>query len=211
MDSLEPNKKIGYDLVLREVRGGTKVLDLGCGDGVLLDLLQRQKKVKGFGVEISEEGVSMCVEKGLYCFQGDIDEGLSDYRNDSFDYVLLNLTLQSTKRPFDVLRESLRIGKHVLVSFPNFAYIRSRYDLLVRGRMPKNDLLPYEWYDSPNIHLMTIRDFRLLCRTHGFPVRKELHFSRKNDGSSRRVCFMPNLAAQYGFFMLNGVGFTGGS
>ncbi len=199
---------IGYDIILDEIPIGSRVLDLGCGNGILLEKLQDKKKIQGFGVEISEEGISQCVEKGLFCYQGDIDEGLNDYRDDSFDYVILNQTLQSTKRPDFVLKEIMRIGKTVIVSFPNFAYYTTRFQLLFKGTMPKNRLLPYEWYESPNIHLVTIRDFREYCRKKKFPIRQEFHFSLAKDGRSIPIRFHPNLYAQYGFFVLDGHSFT---
>ena len=117
-------QNIGYDLVIGEIPVGSRVLDLGCGDGSLLKLLQEKKKVAGFGVEISGEGVSLCMEKGVYCYQADIDEGLSDYRENSFDYVILNQTIQNTKQPDFVIREVLRIGKKAIISFPIPLYLR---------------------------------------------------------------------------------------
>ena len=129
-------RRIGYDLIIQEVKAKSKVLDLGCGDGVLLEKLQNEKAVNGFGVEISEEGVSSCLEKGLYCYQGDIDEGLSDYKDNSFDYVILNQTIQSTKRPDLVLKEPMRISKFAIISFPNFGYLPTRLYLMLKGKMP---------------------------------------------------------------------------
>lgn len=199
---------IAYDLILEEVAPGSKVLDLGCGDGTLLQKLQEQKQAVPYGVEISEDGVSQCVEKGLYCYQGDIDEGLADYKDNSFDYVILNQTLQITKRPSYVLKEMMRISKNTIVSFPNFGYYKTRMQLLVKGMMPKNLLLPYEWYETPNIHLLTIRDFQIFCEMHGYPVKKEHHFSQTSSGKSRRIGTLPNFIAQYGFFILDGERFT---
>lgn len=193
---------VGYDLVLREIPEHAKVLDLGCGDGSLLIMLQEKKKVKGYGVEISEEGVSLCVEKGLYCYQADIDDGLSDYKDDSFDYVILNQTIQNTKRPDYVLKEVLRIGKKAVISFPNFAYISTRSYLMFRGTMPVNELLPYEWYESPNIHLLTISDMKKMARPFSFDILAERNFSYTSNGRSRRVRCFPNLLAQYGFFVI---------
>jgi methionine biosynthesis protein MetW len=201
-------KEIGYDLVINEVEYESRVLDLGCGDGGLLDKLQKIKNVKGFGVEISESGVGECVEKGLYCYQGDIDEGLADYRNNSFDYVIINQTLQSTKRPLYVLKEIMRIGKNAIISFPNFGYINTRLHLLFKGTMPKNKLLPYEWYESPNIHHLTINDFVFLCGRFEYPVKKVMHFNCSTSGSSIPVRILPNLRAQHGFFILDGEKFS---
>jgi methionine biosynthesis protein MetW len=193
---------VGYDLVLEEIPENAKVLDLGCGDGSLLVLLQDKKKVKGFGVEISEEGVSLCVEKGLYCYQADIDDGLSDYKDDSFDYVILNQTIQNTKRPDYVINEVLRIGKKAIISFPNFAYISTRSYLMFKGTMPVNELLPYEWYESPNIHLLTISDMKKMAGSFSFDILSEKNFSYSKKGRSKIVKCFPNLLAQYGFFVI---------
>ncbi len=201
-------QRIGYDLITSEILPGTKVLDLGCGDGMLLEQLQSTKQVIPYGVEISEDGVSRCVEKGFYCYQGDIDEGLADYKDNSFDYVILNQTLQITKRPAYVLQEMMRISKNAIVSFPNFGYAKTRLQLLINGTMPKNVLLPYEWYETPNIHLLTIRDFQEFCRSKKFPVKKEYHFSVSSMGESCRIRMFPNIIAQYGFFVLDGERFT---
>ncbi len=192
---------IGYDLVLEEIPDNSKVLDLGCGDGSLLIMLQQKKKVKGYGVEISEEGVSLCVEKGLYCYQADIDDGLSDYKDGSFDYVILNQTIQNTKRPDYVITEVLRIGKKVIISFPNFAYISTRSYLMFRGTMPVNELLPYEWYESPNIHLLTISDMKKMAGDFSFKILSEKNFSSAG-GKSKVIKYFPNLLAQYGFFVI---------
>jgi len=194
--------RIGYDLVISEVNEESKVLDLGCGDGVLLERLQNEKNVKGSGVEISEEGVSLCVDKGLYCYQGDIDEGLTDYPDNSFDYVILNQTIQNTKRPDLVVKEVLRIGRKVIVTFPNFAYFKTRLNLLFMGTMPVSKLLPYEWYESPNIHLLTIKDFRKMAREFSFKIVKERSFCFKTRDRSKIRTFIPNLFAQYGFFVI---------
>lgn len=201
-------EETGYDLIVREVPEGSKVLDLGCGDGVLLQRLRDTKGVVPHGVEISEAGVWQCVEKGLYCYQGDIDEGLADYRDNSFDFAILNQTLQITKRPAYVLQELMRISKNAIVSFPNFGYITTRFQLLARGRMPKNILLPYEWHETPNIHLLTIRDFQDFCSNNEYPIKKEYHFNLSRDFVSRRVHCIPNLLAQFGFFVLDGERYT---
>jgi methionine biosynthesis protein MetW len=193
---------IGYDLVAAEISTGSKVLDLGCGDGELLVKLQREKNIRGYGVEISEDGVSKCIEKGLYCYQGDIDEGLSDYRDDSFDYVIVNQTLQSTKKPEYVMKEIMRIGRNAIVTFPNFGYISVRLQFLLKGRMPRNVLLPYNWYETPDIHHLTIKDFIIYCIDRRYAIKKTRHFSVAMSGDSRVVALAPNIFAQFGFFIL---------
>lgn len=196
---------IGYDLVIKEIPEKSRVLDLGCGDGTLLKLLQEKKAVNGFGVEISVEGVSLCMEKGIYCYQADIDEGLSDYRDNSFDYVILNQTIQNTKRPDYVIKEVLRIGKKAIVSFPNFGYYRTRAYLLFKGKMPVSKLLPYQWYDSPNIHLLTIKDMINMASEFSFRIVSQKHFSVSGEERSGVITTAPNLFAQYGFFVITSV------
>jgi methionine biosynthesis protein MetW len=160
-----------FDLVLVAgmVEPGAKVLDVGCGDGELLKLLE-QRGVDGRGIEISREGVNECVAKGLAVVQGDADTDLADYPDDSFDYVILSQTLQATWQPRVVLEHMLRIGRRAIVSFPNFGHWRIRLQLLLLGRMPRTANLPASWYETPNIHFCTIRDFRDLCRTIGAQI-----------------------------------------
>lgn len=149
-----------------------KVLDVGCGDGELLSLLERDRAVDGRGVEISQGGVNECVARGLSVIQGDADTDLVFYPDKGFDFVLLSQTLQATRNPREVLEHLLRIGEHAVVSIPNFGHWRTRLSLLFRGRMPVTDDLPYSWYDTPNIHFCTIRDFVALCDAVGAKVER---------------------------------------
>ena len=194
---------IGYQSVLKIISEGARVLDLGCGDGSLLQLLKEEKNIHPFAVEISESGVSKCIEKGLFCYQADIDEGLSDYKDGSFDYVILNQTLQSVKKPSFVIDEIVRIGEVAIISFPNFAHYPVRIDFSFSGAMPKSKSLPYEWYDTPNIHMLTIKDFREFCKKRDYHILCESHFSRLR-GKDRPIRFMPNLFAEFGFFVIKG-------
>lgn len=150
-------------LVCDLVTPGARVLDVGCENGVLLDLLVRHRQVDGRGIELSQAGVNVCVGRGLSVVQGDADRDLVDYPDNAFDFVVLSQTLQATREPKEVLRQLLRIGSNVVVSFPNFGYWKNRLQLLFKGRMPVTEYLPYSWYDTPNIHFCTIRDFVALC------------------------------------------------
>lgn len=149
-------------LVAQMVEPGSKVLDVGCGEGDLLRLLET-RGVDGRGIELSREGVNLCVAKGLAVVQGDADTDLINYPDDAFDYVILSQTLQATRQPRVVLENLLRIGRRAIVSFPNFGHWKMRLQLLVKGQMPRTDNLPATWYDTPNIHFCTIKDFVQLC------------------------------------------------
>ena len=173
--AIHPN----YDVIIDLIENNSKVLDLGCGDGSLLKELIDRKNVKGSGVEINQENVIKSIHKGLSVIQGDIDEGLSDFSDNELDYVILNQTLQATEKPDYVIKEMLRVGKKVVLGFPNFAYWRIRAYLLFNGKMPKSDFLPFEWYNTPNIHLLTVRDFFDYCENNGIKIEKAI-LMRKN-------------------------------
>src|SRR6201988_2997627 len=151
--------RVDLVVVADMVAPGAKVLDVGCGDGELLRLLGETRNVDGRGIELSREGVNECVAKGLAVIQGDADTDLSDYPNDAFDYVILSQTLQATRKPRVVLEHMLRIGRHAIVSFPNFGHWNIRMAIMFGGRMPVTDNLPDTWYDTPNIHFCSIKDF----------------------------------------------------
>jgi methionine biosynthesis protein MetW len=189
------SRRVDLDVLTGLVADRARVLDLGCGDGELLRLLVDQKNVTARGVEISEDGVRQCVAKGLSVHQADLDEGLGDYPDASFDYVILSQTLQTVHRQEFVLREMLRIGRVGIVSFPNFGYWQVRAGLLLSGRMPKNDYLPYEWHDTPNIHLLTVADFHDYCAASGLEIVRAVYL---NDG--RRVSALPNVRAKLAIF-----------
>ena len=146
-------------MIEQRIPAGASVLDLGCGDGQLLARLASTKQVRGQGIELDAEAVFQCVERGVAVFQSDLDAGLKGFADHSFDYVVLEETLQTLRRPTEMLREMLRVGRLGIVSFPNFGYWRVRLDLAIRGRMPVTSWLPYRWFDTPNIHLLCLQDF----------------------------------------------------
>jgi methionine biosynthesis protein MetW len=156
--------------IARLVRPGARVLDVGCGEGTLLELLAREKRVDGRGIEISPDGVSACLARGLAVMQGDADRDLDFFPADAFDYVILSQTLQAVLRPRHVLGELLRIGGQAIVSLPNFGHWRARLDLLLQGRMPVTGALPQAWWETPNIHLCTVSDFADLCEEMGLRI-----------------------------------------
>jgi methionine biosynthesis protein MetW len=157
----------------------SRVLDIGCGDGALLAYLAVSKEVDGRGVELSQEGVNACVRNGLSVIQGDADNDLGAYPSDAFDYVILSQTLQATMKPKDVLESLARIGKRVIVSLPNFGHWRVRFELLLAGRMPRNAMLAHDWYDTPNIHLCTIRDFLDMAAELGLVIERSFVLDHK--------------------------------
>lgn len=172
-----------YLLIAEFVEPGSRVLDVGCGDGGLLRLLAEAKGVDGRGIELSQRGVNDCVAKGLPVIQGDADSDLVTYPDLSFDAVILSQTIQATRDPLNVLREMLRIGRRGIVSFPNFGHWRVRGQYILSGRMPTTRTLAYSWYETPNIHLCTILDFYDLCRIAGARVERVLTL----DGSGRPI------------------------
>ncbi len=179
---MERASRVDHNVIVRLIPEKCKVLDLGCGDGALLEELKMKRNVTGRGIEISEIGVKQCIGRGLTVFQGDIDEGLRDFPDKSFDFVILNQTLQAVKKPDLVLSEMLRVGRKGVVGFPNFGYWKVRSYLLFRGEMPKTRSLPFEWYNTPNIHFFTIKDFIIFCRGHGIKVEEKIFLSTEGKG-----------------------------
>jgi methionine biosynthesis protein MetW len=177
--------RVDLQLIADMIEPGTRVLDVGCGNGDLLEHLWRTKKVDGRGIEISTQGVQACVSAGLSVVQGDVEKDLHNYPDDAFDYVILSQTVQAMMNPRDVLEQTMRIGRRAIVSLPNFGYWRLRMYMLLHGRMPISENLPYEWYNTPNIHFCTIRDFVRLTRHMGLTIEKSLFLDEA--GSSKTI------------------------
>jgi methionine biosynthesis protein MetW len=186
-----------YAIIGEIVEPNTKVLDLGCGGGELLQWLAENKGVDARGVEISSSKVQRAIARGLSVYQGDIDQGLAGYPSQAFDYVILSQTLQETHRPLRVLREMLRVGCRVIVAFPNFGHWTVRLSLMNSGRAPKCNLFPYEWYDSPNIHFLTVHDFEDLAVKEGLLVERRYFLA-----GHRKVAFLPNLMAEVAVYLV---------
>jgi len=194
-----------HHLIVDLVEPGSRVLDLGCGEGDLLKALQIEKQVRAEGVELSQACIQACVAKGLFSVHhGDLDVGLAEYGDESMDYVILTNTIQVLHRPLLLIREMARVGKRCIITFPNFGHWPLRAQLFFRGRLPKSRRLPYEWYDTPNIRLLTIRDFRAFCREAGLRVLQEIAL-RSSDRSGRRVRLLPNLRADAAIFVIQDV------
>ena len=187
-----------YEAILKWIRQGSSVLDLGCGNGELLDLLVREKSVRAQGIEISEQAIYQCVAKGLSVFHEDIYHGLSDYADQSFDYVILNQSFQQVKKPDIVLMEALRVGRAVIVGFPNFAHYQARLQIFFKGKTPVTPSLPYEWHDTPNLHFLSISDFNEYCRQRNIKLEKAAFVGKK-----RRIKIFPNLFALTGIFLIS--------
>lgn len=204
MDKPELNGlHLNYSLILDMIDEKSKILDLGCGDGYLLKLLKDGKNVKGNGIEISQNEVIRCLEKGLSVIQGDIDEGLKQFGDKSYDYVILNQTLQSTYNPDYVLEEMLRVGKKCIVSFPNFAYWRVRFSLFLNGSMPKSRVLPFEWYDTPNIHLLTIKDFFEFVKKRNIKILQAIYMTRATKREAVQYSLFSNFFAEEAIFVIS--------
>ena len=179
------------------VEPDSKVLDLGCGEGELLEWLAENKGVDARGVEISAAKVQKAIARGVSAYQGDIDEVLEDYSDHAFDYVILSQTLQETRNPLKVLRDMLRVGRRAIVAFPNFGHWSVRISLLLTGRAPKTPLFPYEWFDSPNIHFLTVHDFDQLTRKEGFTVERCYFIAGRH-----RLTVLPNLLAEEAVYLV---------
>jgi methionine biosynthesis protein MetW len=176
------------------VNSGAKVLDLGCGDGSLLLYLRGARDVHGYGVEIDDENIQACFNNGINVIQSDLESGLSSFESGSFDYVILSQTLQAMKHTEGIIKEMMRVSKEGIVSFPNFGYWKNRLQVIF-GRMPVSEALPYQWFDTPNIHLCTLGDFERFCRQHGARI-----LERRIMSGDHQISFAPNLFGMLAFY-----------
>lgn len=186
-----------HKFIFDTIEPGSSVLDLGCGDGELLALLNKRKNVKSCGIEIDEKAIYSCIEKGVTVLHGDVDSGLSEYEDKSFDYVILNQSLQQISNLQKVLSDSLRVGRKVIVGFPNFTYWWSRVQFFFEGKAPVTSSLPYNWFDSPNKHFFSIKDFKKYCAEKDIKIDAECYLSTKGT-----VHFLPNFFARTAIFLI---------
>lgn len=187
-----------YAIISRIVEPNTRVLDVGCGDGELLEWLAEHKGVDARGVEIVGAKVQRAIARGVSVYQGDIEQGFADYPEQAFDYVILSQTLQETRQPLKVLNEMLRVGRRAIVAFPNFGHWSVRLAHLWTGRAPKTKLFPHDWYDSPNIHFLTVHDFVALSEKEGWTVERGIFLA-----GNREVSVLPNLMAETAVFLVH--------
>lgn len=194
--------RIDLDILQQWVSVGSRVLDLGCGDGALLHSLVENRQVEGYGLEIDSDQITACIERGVNVIEHDINEGLRNFKDKSFDTVIMTYSLQVLRRPDRVIDEMLRVGKECIVTFPNFGNIRTRGYLMLRGRMPVTRQLPYQWYDTPNIHFCTVRDFEALCREKNIRVMHRTSVTgRRPDRYFSRA--WPNVFAEAAIYHLS--------
>ena len=190
--------RLDYRIIAALVPAGASILDLGCGDGELMFYLAESKRVRGRGIEIDEQAIYRCVGRGLSVAHQDLDDGLTEYGDRSFDVVILNQCLQQVQKPQTVIAEAVRVGKQAIIGFPNFAHFSARWQLGVRGRVPVTPALPYQWFDTPNRHFLSLRDFISYCAQASLIIERALYLS--ND---KKVRLWPGMLAQSGIFLIS--------
>ncbi|PIQ90676.1 MAG: methionine biosynthesis protein MetW [Candidatus Omnitrophica bacterium CG11_big_fil_rev_8_21_14_0_20_41_12] len=198
MNTVVKEIQLDHQLILDLIKTQSTVLDLGCGSGDLLYLLAKEKKARVQGIEIDDQAIYKCVAKGLNVFHGDIDSGLAEFSDKSFDYVVLNQSMQQILHVDKVLTDALRVGKKVVVGLPNFAYYRSRFQMFFQGKAPVTVGLPYQWYETLNLHFLSIKDFKNYCSLKNINIEYSVGI-----GENKKVTFLPNLFAHSGIFLIS--------
>ncbi len=186
-------------LIAEWIKSGSRALDLGCGDGTLMAHLHQHQQVKGYGLEIDEENIVQCIHKGVDVIQTDLDKGLSEFKKDTFDYVIMTQTLQAIRYPDKLLKEMTRVGREAIVTFPNMGHWKNRIQLALAGHMPKSKTLPYEWYNTPNIHLCTLTDFENLCAANNIEILDRATVDHEHQSSLGMKLF-PNLLGEIAIY-----------
>lgn len=200
---IKHNIRYDLEIIANLVKANSKVLDIGCGNGELLQYLKEHKNIDGRGLEISQQQITKALERGISAVQGDAEKDLGFYPDNNFDFAILSQTIQATKNPKAILQEMLRIAKYAIVSLPNFANFRNRFHLLFKGTMPVNKTIPFQWYDTPNIHFCSVKDFENLCLEMNFTIEKKQYLTSKHRllgvlGNDK----LANFCAEYGIFLI---------
>ena len=194
--------KLYQKIVYNQVKAKERVIDLGCGDGLLLEKLRREKQCEGYGIEKDFEEVILALSRGIPLFQGDIIEGLKQFETNSFDVAILSQTLQQVMRPVEVIKEMCRVSKRAIITFPNFGHWRVRFQILLKGFSPKTEQLPFEWFDTPNIRVITIKDFRKLCKDNKLNIIKEIPLVRTPVQRFLFPLKLTNVLTEKGIFII---------